>query len=360
MAAPDINELLRKLPLAKAGHWLKDNAEKVVFWGLVGGLLYTCFLVYQSHSSQDMLVIPQGGSAYQDEFGGNLSLKHPSLRGYKPWTYYENAVSRNPFVNLDEKVDVPRPAEPKIIFMKMLEEGKGQFKRERENLELSVGESLGPWKVVQIQEEQATLETRYEHTLVLEREKGPPKEEIPPLTMPIRRLFQGKQVMEDGRVAAWLATQEEPTMESLVPIGTVVHRPRVEHRGRSIEYEWVLDEVHEDRCVVRLRQDHPDKRDVVWEYQDPEIAITYKGQSEVRGSQFGHFRIRVWERNRRTGRWEIKTKSRYSEAGEAIKDTSFNLDIIKPDHVVVSRGERKYTLRLVLDDRPMDLETEVE
>jgi len=354
MAGPDINELLRKVPLAKIGRWLQGNAEKVVFWLLVGSLGYTCFLVYQSYSSQTALVVEKGDDYETDEEETGLQVKPAALRGYKPPAYYEHAISRNPFINRDEKVDVPRPAEPKLVYLKLLGENKGQFRQDKSVSELSVGQAVGPWKLAKLEAETATFRTRYDHEWAVDRTKTQ-KAEVPPLAYPPKRRFQGKQLTEEGKEAAWLANPEEPTMESLVAVGALL-KSKAEHKGKPVEYSWELAEVHEDRCILRLKQEHPDKKDVVWTYQEPEIPITYKGQSEVQGKEFGFFRVRVWVYNRRKRKWEVKTKSRYSEAGEPIKDTSFTLDTIAPDHVVVSRGKRKYTLRLEVEERAGETE----
>jgi len=272
MAGPDINELLRKIPLAKFGRWLQGNAEKVVFWLLVGSLLYTIFMVYQSSTGQTAVVMEEAADYEAGEEETGLPVKPEALRGYKPPAYYETAISRNPFINRDEPLDVPRPGEPDISYAKPLGENKGQFQENKRVFELEVGQAVGPWKLAQIQPETATFRTRYDHEWVLNKLEEK-KAQVAPLAFPPKRRFQGKQLTEEGREAAWLANPEEPTMESLVPEGAVF-KPRVEYRGKIVEYNWEVAEVHEDRCIVRLQGDHPEKKDIVWNYQDPEIPIT--------------------------------------------------------------------------------------
>ena len=137
-----------------------------------------------------------------------------------------------------------------MTYVKLLGENKGQFKEGKSLSELEVGQSMGPWKLAQLQPDTATFRTRYDHEWVLDRTKTQ-EAEVPPLAFPPKRRFQGKQLTEEEREAAWLANPEEPTMETLVPEGALL-KAKVEHKGRILEYSWELAEIHEDRCILRL------------------------------------------------------------------------------------------------------------
>jgi len=102
MAGPSIDmqslqSLMRRLPLARGAQWAKAHAEKLVFWGLLCGLLYTCFLVWKALTAPDQNPLPQVSVEAGQDASADAVLRPAGLRGYRPSSDFASVTMRNPF-----------------------------------------------------------------------------------------------------------------------------------------------------------------------------------------------------------------------------------------------------------------------